>query len=421
MKVAVIGAGISGLATAYFLSTEHEVTVYESEKEFGGHAHTIDLTFGRQRVPVDTGFMVFNPPQYPNLTKFFRELGMQTMQTQMSFAVSVEQGFEYAGTVPRGLFADAQNLLRPKFYAHLVEIHRFNTVARRELKRGIPPSQTLATFLRKHGFSSQFAANYLVPMVGSIWSTPAKKATVFPAVALLTFLNNHHLLQEVGQDVWQTVCGGSREYVRTVCAVLKKRGVRLVAGAPVRGVRRVGKGVSVVVRGRKVVFDAVVMATHADISCTLVTDLTKREHAILSAFQYEKNAVIVHADETLMPERRAAWSAWNYLARGDKPGDPVCLTYWMNVLQKLKTPRPVFITLNPYRTPSKEKTYARFKYSHPLYTPASHRARAKLGAIQGRGGVYYCGAYFGYGFHEDGITSALAVAKLLNIKQPFQA
>lgn len=413
MKIAVIGAGISGLSAAYFLSTEHEVTVFEASSMLGGHAHTATI----DGVPVDTGFMVFNPPKYPLLTRLFSDLGVVTQETTMSFAISHANGFEYSSNLPQGLFADPHNIMRSDFYALLLEIHRFNTVSRKALTDGLRSRVTLKAFLTRNNFSDVFAENYIVPMVGSIWSTPAKLVKDFPALALLSFLENHRLLREVGQYTWSTVSGGSEKYVRRLERHLRDSGVIIRVGKRITTIDRRDGSVLVRSSGKAHVFDAAVCAVHADQALKLLSYPTKNERETLSVFQYERNRVVLHSDQSLMPKHRAAWAAWNYLGN---PRGKVCLTYWMNELQHLPKGKDFFVTLNPTHAPKRSLVHERYTYLHPLYTLDTQAVRGKLKKLQGVAGVYFCGSYFGYGFHEDGIASALEVSKLLKVQNPWK-
>ena len=423
MKIAVIGGGISGLSAAYFLSKKHEVHLFESEPHLGGHAHTTTVSFGKKRIPVDTGFMVFNPPQYPHLTALFKHLSVKTIPTTMLFSVSMDGGaFEFSSNVPRGVFADRTNIISMSFYAFLLEIHRFNVVARRELKKGIPEKMTLKGFLKKHHFSKDLEQKYLLPTVGSIWSTPRKLAREFPVSALLKFLDNHELLQETSQPKWKTIFGGSIEYVHRIKRNLLKNGAVIHTGESARVARRFNDGVVIASRGKRHEFDYVVMAVHGDDVLKLVKHPTRKEREVFKRFRYEKNEVIVHSDPALMPRRKEAWAAWNYIGITNRESgiSKVSLTYWMNILQSIDKRYPLFVTLNPSKKPRKSSVHARFRYSHPLYSVDTLKSQKMLISLQGKNRTLYCGAYFGYGFHEDGIASAVSVARYFGISPPWK-
>lgn len=423
MKIAVIGGGISGLSAAYFLSGEHDVTVFEKASVLGGHAHTEEVRIGGKRYPVDTGFVVFNPPRYPLLTKLFESLGVKSFETEMSMSVSLDNGaFEYNNTIPNGIFADRKNIIRISFIAFLLEIKRFNSVATKALKSGISEEVTLDGFLKKYRFSEDLRSKYLFPMVGAIWSTPRELASDFPAQTLLQFLDNHHLLSTGANFRWSTVVGGSTQYVSKLQAMLKRRKTKILLKHPVSSVVRKKDGVEVT-SGRQIEkFDAVVLASHADEVLSLLRAPSKKERAVLSAFSYVRNDVYLHTDTRVMPVRRHAWAAWNYagFTKSSKKRDVISLTYNMNLLQQLRAPHSLLVTLNPHIRLKKELMFKKFTYSHPMHTVQSVRAQRKLAAIQGVGGVYFAGSYFGYGFHEDGIASALEVAKLLGVKNPWR-
>lgn len=423
MKIAVIGGGISGLSTAWLLSKNHEVTLFEKEKRLGGHSNTISIRKGGKRYWFDTGFMVFNRKTYPNLVPFFEALKVPSMPTDMSFSVSHDDGaFEYSSAIPNGIFADRANILRISFYDFLLEIQRFNKAARAALVNGLPETVTLTQFLKKHRFSKELEEKYLLPMIGAIWTTPKKLARQFPANALFSFLANHQLLQARGHVGWSTIPGGSRIYVERVARDIIKHGGTIVKNAQIKHVRRTTDAAFVRRKGRWEPFDYVVFATHPDEALALLADVTHSERAVLSKFAYEKNDIYVHSDVSLMPKREAAWASFNYLGRSEKRTAPqkVCLTYWMNIVQSIKAPFPILITFNPFKKPKKSLTYRRLMYSHPLYTLSAQNAKKQLVTLQGKKRTLFCGAYFGYGFHEDGIASAVAVARYFGIAPPWK-
>lgn len=397
------------------------MTLFEKDSDVGGHAHTEYVRLGKKKVPIDTGFEVFNPEQYPNLVQFFTKLGVRSQKAAMNLSVSTDDGaFEFSNRVPNGIFADRTNIISPSFYTFLLEVLRFNRTALQALKKGIPPTQTLRQFLHTHGFSKELAERYVFPMVGSIWSTPQKLANDFPALTLLTFLNNHHLFSATNHASWYTVKGGSAEYVKRAVHEIRKQGGVVKTHSPVQKVTRHGEYVSVRVGGREHRFNYVVMAAHADTALKLLADATRIEKRLLSTFHYETNKVVLHRDPSLMPRHRAAWSAWNFVGTGDARSKKVCLTYYINELTGIDEQYPVFTTLNPIRRPKTSLTYKWFTYAHPLYTVESARAQKELPTLQGKNRTLFCGSYFGYGFHEDGIASAVAVARYFGVSPPWK-
>jgi len=404
-KVAVVGAGISGLAAAWLLAMRHEVTLFEAEARLGGHSHTVMAG----DVPVDTGFIVYNEPAYPNLTSLFRHLEVATQPSDMSFSVSLDAGrLEYAGNNLRGLFAQPKNLLRPRFWAMLRGIARFY----REAPAALPllGEARLEEYLRTAGFDAAFCEDHLYPMIAAIWSTPAGRAGDLPAASFIRFCENHGLLKLAGRPVWRSVTGGSREYVSRLQAAFNGR---VASGQAVAAVRGVPGGVEL--RGADGAvqrFDEVVLAVHADQALRLLEDASPKERALLGAFRYTRNETVLHQDARLMPRRRAAWAAWNYAAAGGG-GEKVSATYWMNRLQNLSGAGNYFVTLNPLHEPAPERVLHRQVYEHPVFDVPALRAQARLWDIQGVRRRWFCGAWFGAGFHEDGLQAGLAVAEAL--------
>ena len=423
MKIAVIGSGVSGLGAAWLLAPQHEVVVFEKEGRPGGHAHTA-LVKDRdgKSIPVDTGFMVYNPLRYPNLVKLFDHFSVKSEPTSMSFAVSVDDGaFEFSSNLPDGVFADRDNILSIPFYEFLLEITRFNATARDALKKGISPHQTLWEWLEEHKFSKDLGEKYLLPLIGSVWSTPKKLARDFPCAELFAFLDAHHLLAVIGHHQWKTVTGGSVEYVKRVVEEIRDYGGVIRVNHPVQTVRRYDDHVIVVSKKKAERFDYVIFATHSDETLALLERPSREEKILLSKFKYEKNTVYLHSDSSLMPRRKEAWASWNYLGYSGwtSKTKKVCLTYHMNNLQNLSTDLPVFVTLNPYRKPKASLTHDIFHYSHPLCTCTSMEMRTRLKDLQNKNRTLFCGAYFGYGFHEDGITSAIEAVRYLGVQPPW--
>jgi len=413
MRIAIIGAGISGLGCAWQLHGRHEITLFEAQDRLGGHSHTVDVPGRDGPLAVDTGFIVYNEPNYPNLVRLFAALGVPTHASDMSFGVSIDGGrFEYSGRSPRGLLAQTGNLASPTFQRLLVDILRFNRDGRRFLAGPAAPDLTLGAFLAEGRYGETFRRGYLLPMGAAIWSASLDGIAAFPAAAFLRFFANHGLLTVNGQPAWRTVTGGSRVYVERLAAPFAHR---IRAGVPVAAVRRCGEGVEVVdAHGRRERFDHAVLACHADQALALIERATPAERSVLGAFTYQTNRAVLHRDPGLMPKRRAAWSAWNYLAASTGgEGERVSVTYWMNRLQGLDPECPVFVSLNPLREPATESIAGAFRYDHPQYTRATLEAQARKGEIQGRDRLWFCGAHWGWGFHEDGLASGLEVAAAL--------
>lgn len=417
LDVAVIGSGISGLSAAWLLSGCHRVTLFEAEQRPGGHAHTVDVASAQGRVPVDTGFIVFNEAAYPNLTALFRHLDVETVATDMSFAVSLDRGaLEYSGSGLGGLFAQRRNLLRPRFFAMLRDLVRFYRQAPQlAAQYGLVP---LDDFLDRQGYGRAFREDHLYPMAAAIWSTPADQVGQYPVEAFVRFCENHHLLRLGDRPAWRTVRGGSRNYVQRMTAAL---GSRLRLGKAAVEVRRTPGGAFVRTAdaresGR---FDQVVIATHADQALRLLPRPSDDEQALLGAFAYTRNRAVLHTDPALMPRRRAVWSSWNYLADRSQ-SDGLCVSYWMNRLQPLPAGTDWFLTLNPLQEPAAQHHVFTQTYEHPRFDAAALRAQRALWSLQGRQRTWFCGAYFGSGFHEDGLQAGLAVAEALGgVRRPW--
>lgn len=418
MKIAVIGAGVSGLGAALALSERHEVHLFEREPRFGGHANTVEVAFGERTVAVDTGFIVFNRRNYPNLTGLFEHLGVESHWSDMSFGFSLMGGrYEYACDDLDRLFAQRRNALNPRHVRMLLEILKFNRTARAELSDGGLTGMSLGDWLGARGYSTAFRDRFVLPMGGAIWSTSTRSMLEFPAENFVAFFENHDLM--TGLDPaqrWRTVTGGSREYVRKVVQALGPR-ARLGVGA--EAVRRVGGHVEVRFDdGSEGTFDQVVLATHAPTSLSMMEDADEAERALLAAFPYSRNRAVLHSDASLMPRRRKVWSSWNFLSEGASAdmGRPAQVSYWMNRLQGLPEAAPLFVSLNPTQEIDPAKVHGEYDYGHPLYSGRSFEAQGMTDQIQGRGGIWHAGAWLGYGFHEDGLRSGLRVAAALGAR-----
>ncbi len=416
-ELAVIGSGISGLAAAYYLSRRHRVTLFEREPRLGGHTHTVLVDAPAGTLPVDVGFIVHNTRNYPNLVRLLRELNIPTAESDMSFSVRDEHtGLEYSSRGLRGFFAQRGNLLHSRQYALLGEIHRFNSAARRLLARGRleqPEESTLDQFLGRERFTRAFTRSYLYPLASAIWSTSMGQIGAFPAATLFRFFQNHGMLQLTRHIRWRTIPGGSSRYIEPLTAPYRER---VVLSAQISGVERRERCVRVNCANRPAAeFDGVVLACHGPQALALLANPSDAERSVLGAFRTTANEAVLHTDSRLLPRTPWGRASWNYHLDGDCARGAT-LTYHMNRLQSLPVAQDFCITLNANGSVDPVKVLRRFVYHHPLYTLEAVRAQRRWAEISGRDRVHYCGAYWLYGFHEDGLNSAMRVARALGVE-----
>ncbi|RZI94891.1 MAG: FAD-dependent oxidoreductase [Variovorax sp.] len=421
-RIAIVGAGISGLATAHALHDSADITLFEAGDYFGGHAHTVDISLPRSAHDatsvthgVDTGFLVYNERTYPNLIRLFSELGVETALSDMSFSVQAarEEGgpLEWSGNNLNTVFAQRRNLVDRRFLGMLSDLLRFNRLTTRIAEAGTERemAQPLGDFLVAHEFGAAFRDWYFLPMMGCIWSCPTAQMLQFPVATMIRFCHNHGLIQIANRPQWRTVAGGSRHYVEKITAGITDK--RL--STPVRRVTRTAHGVLVATDDGTERFDHIVLATHSDQTLAMLADADAAEAAALGAIRYQPNHAVLHTDASVLPQRRAAWAAWNYerAAADDRDGGSVCLHYLLNKLQPLPWAQPVVVSLNPVRPIARSQVMAEYDYAHPVFDLAAIRAQNDIGALQGQRNTWFAGAWLGYGFHEDGLKSGLAAAE----------
>lgn len=408
-RVAIIGTGIAGLGAARRLAPHADVTVFEKDAWIGGHSHTVDVTWGDRLIPVDTGFIVYNEKNYPNLTRLFAELGVPTEESDMSFGVSVDDGrLEYGTERYNAIFGQRRNVLNFRFLGLLLDILRFFRTAPKVLNGAHDGEPTLGAWLERSKFGRAFIEDHLLPMAAAIWSSPKRRILDFPLDTFVRFCRNHGLLQILDRPQWRTVEGGGRTYVRRIVAALPD--VR--CATPVQRIHRRHDHVVVDTQahpGER--FDEIVLACHSDQARALLADASPAEDRLLGRVRYQRNRVVLHTDASLLPRRRRAWAAWNYLAADDADGTrPVAVSYLINKLQPLPCRTPVIVTLNPPFEPAPAHRLREFAYDHPLLDAQAVAAQRGIGALQGDRRTWFAGAWLGYGFHEDGLASAHAVA-----------
>jgi predicted NAD/FAD-binding protein len=423
MKLAIVGSGISGLAVAHRLHAQANVTLFEAGSYFGGHTHTVDITLptpgGLVTLGVDTGFLVFNERTYPQLIALLAELDVATAKTDMSFSAQIpgERYVEWSGSTLASVFAQKRNLASPRFWGMLRDLLRFNRITTQlaQQNNDAALAQPLGAFLDQHRFGSAFRDWYFLPMMGCIWSCPTDQMLQFPVATMVRFCHNHGLLQVLNRPQWWTVTGGARHYVDKIVANIADKRLN----NPVQRVERRADGVFITSQHhgfqRTERFDKVVLATHSDQALQLLAAPTPAEHATLGAVHYHANCAVLHTDASVLPRNPKAWAAWNYERAPATASESarVCLHYWLNKLQPLPWEQPVIVSLNPTREIVHPQVLGTFDYAHPVFDLAAIAAQQRMPALQGQQNTYFCGAWMGYGFHEDGLKAGLAVAELL--------
>lgn len=415
MKIAIIGTGISGNSAAWLLHDHYDITIYEKNNYIGGHSNTVEIDYSGEKIAVDTGFIVFNHKTYPNLKKLFEILKVKTKESDMSFGISCQKnGLEYCVRTFRGLFCNIKNVFNPKFWRMIYDVVKFNKAATKFVKNNSSSEISLGDFLEKLNLGQYFIKYFLLPMAGAIWSCPALQMLQYPALSFLRFYHNHGLLTLFNQPKWYTVQGGSKEYVKLLTKNFKDR---IKLNSRIAKVEKEGDKIAVYQEGnQKDMFDKVIFANHADEILQIAPNLPSQAQNILKNFKFQENLAILHKDQSLMPKNKLAWASWIYLQEKDNE-ESCCVSYWMNLLQSIDYSKPLFVTLNPKKEIVDSDIFAKFIYHHPIFDKNAIDAQSQISQIQGKDGFYYVGAYQANGFHEDGLLSAIKVAKLFGIEK----
>ena len=414
MKIGVIGSGVSGLVSALTLQEKFEVSLFEKNSKLGGHSNTVTIEQENKKYSVETGFIVLNDKNYPIFTSLLKHLNIGVNNSSMSFSVSVDKGqFEYSSSYI-GLLGQTKNIIDPKYWGMLRDINYFYTNALKDVK-DCPDNETLGQFLKRFNYSNKFIDYHLVPMTASIWSCPTKSILNFPIKSLLVFFENHKLLNIYNRPKWSTVNKGSREYVKKIQSLLKGK---IYTNAKVNKISKSKDGIKVHYHDGIKTFDKVILACHADQSSEILIENFSEEANLLKDFKYQKNTSILHSDINFMPKRKSVWSSWNYITETGNSGN-LSITYWMNELQGINSPKPILLSLNPKILPNPDLIYGQYSYSHPILDNNAINIQKKLSSIQGKNNLWFCGAWTGFGFHEDGVKSAVEIANSHNIDLPW--
>ena len=414
MKIGVIGSGVSGLVSALTLQEKFEVSLFEKNSKLGGHSNTVTIEQENNKYSVETGFIVLNDKNYPIFTSLLKHLNIGVNNSSMSFSVSVDKGqFEYSSSYI-GLLGQTKNIIDPKYWGMLRDINYFYTNALKDVK-DCPDNETLGQFLKRFNYSNKFIDYHLVPMTASIWSCPTKSILNFPIKSLLVFFENHKLLNIYNRPKWSTVNKGSREYVKKIQSLLKGK---IYTNAKVNKISKSKDGIRVHYQDGIKTFDKVILACHADQSSEILIENFSEEANLLKDFKYQKNTSILHSDINFMPKRKSVWSSWNYITETGNSGN-LSITYWMNELQGINSPKPILLSLNPKILPNPDLIYGQYSYSHPILDNNAINIQKKLSSIQGKNNLWFCGAWTGFGFHEDGVKSAVEIANSHNIDLPW--
>ena len=414
MKIGVIGSGVSGLVSALTLQEKFEVSLFEKNSKLGGHSNTVTIEQENKKYSVETGFIVLNDKNYPIFTSLLKHLNIGVNNSSMSFSVSVDKGqFEYSSSYI-GLLGQTKNIIDPKYWGMLRDINYFYTNALKDVK-DCPDNETLGQFLKRFNYSNKFIDYHLVPMTASIWSCPTKSILNFPIKSLLVFFENHKLLNIYNRPKWSTVDKGSREYVKKIQSLLKGK---IYTNAKVNKISKSKEGIRVHYQDGIKTFDKVILACHADQSSEILIENFSEEANLLKDFKYQKNTSILHSDINFMPKRKSVWSSWNYITETGNSGN-LSITYWMNELQGINSSKPILLSLNPKILPNPDLIYGQYSYSHPILDNNAINIQKKLSSIQGKNNLWFCGAWTGFGFHEDGVKSAVEIANSHNIHLPW--